>query len=142
MEGVRVDCVFCDIIARREPAEILYEDDVTLAFLDNTAVMDGHTLVVPKRHAKDLREIDESDAASVMRTAHRMARWINEVFAPDGLTLFQANRDAGWQDVFHLHLHVVPRSADDHLHRPWTAERADPASLAAVRARMERRSLA
>jgi histidine triad (HIT) family protein len=114
---------------------------VTLAFLDNTAVMEGHTLVIPKRHAADLLEIDVSEAAAMMRTAHRMALWINEVFGPDGVTLFQANREAGWQDVFHIHLHVVPRLTGDHLHRPWTAQvRADPRRLAAVRARMEQRS--
>lgn len=71
-----------------------------------------------------------------MRTSHRMARILDGVFAPDGMTLFQANRPAGWQDVFHLHVHLVPRRDADHLHRPWSAERADPAALARTRRRV------
>ncbi|MEZ0075604.1 HIT family protein [Planotetraspora sp. GP83] len=129
-------CVFCDIVAGRLGAEILYEDDATVAFLDNTAVMEGHTLVIPKRHAADLWEITEEDAAAVMRTVHRMAGRIREVFDPDGLTLFQANRDAGWQDQFHLHVHLVPREDGDHLCRPWKADKADPRALAATRSRL------
>jgi len=134
------DCVFCGIVRREERAEVLFEDERTLAFLDNTAVMEGHTLVIPKQHAADLWEISESDAEAVIRTAHRMARLIRDVFEPDGLTLFQANRAAGWQDVFHLHLHLVPRKVGDHLTRPWRADFIDPARLAATRARMELRS--
>lgn len=130
------DCEFCGIVRGTVAAEILYQDARTLAFLDITAVMPGHTLVIPKRHAADLWAVSVEDAAAVMRTAHRMARRIREVFAPDGLTLFQANRPAGWQDVFHLHLHVVPRHDSDHLTRPWTADKADPEALAATRARL------
>ncbi|MEU8433935.1 HIT domain-containing protein [Streptomyces sp. NPDC029216] len=129
-------CEFCDIVSGRLHAEILYEDDATVAFLDNTAVMEGHTLVIPRRHATDVWDIPEDDAAAVMRTAHRMAGVLREVFAPEGMTLFQANRSAGWQDVFHLHVHLVPRREADHLHRPWQATRADDAVLAATRRRI------
>ncbi|MEU3405044.1 HIT domain-containing protein [Streptomyces sp. NPDC006670] len=126
-------CEFCDIVSGRLHAEILHEDESTVAFLDNTAVMEGHTLVIPRRHATDIWEITEDDAAAVMRTVHRMAGVLRDVFAPDGMTLFQANRPAGWQDVFHLHVHLVPRREADHLHRPWQATRADAAALAATR---------
>lgn len=129
-------CEFCAIVAGRLHAEILFEDASTVAFLDNTAVMEGHTLVIPKAHATDIWAVSEDDAASVMRTAHRMAALLDGVFAPDGMTLFQANRPAGWQDVFHLHVHLVPRRASDVLHRPWQAERADPAALARTRHRV------
>lgn len=129
-------CEFCDIVSGRLHAEILHEDESTVAFLDNTAVMEGHTLVIPRRHATDIWEITEDDAAAVMRTVHRMAGVLRDVFAPDGMTLFQANRPAGWQDVFHLHVHLVPRRETDHLHRPWQATRADAAALAATRRRI------
>ncbi|MGE7387807.1 HIT family protein [Streptomyces sp. NPDC004126] len=129
-------CEFCDIVSGRLHAEILHEDESTIAFLDHTAVMEGHTLVIPRRHATDIWEITEDDAAAVMRTAHRMAGVLRGVFAPDGMTLFQANRPAGWQDVFHLHVHLVPRREADHLHRPWQATRADAATLAATRRRI------
>ncbi len=133
---VRGECVFCAIVQGRQPAAIIYEDDLTVAFLDITAVMEGHTLVIPKRHATDLWQITPEDAAAVMSTVHRMAGRIHDVLEPDGLTLFQANRDAGWQDVFHLHVHLVPRMAGDHLNRPWTAEPVHLEQLAATRARL------
>lgn len=130
------DCVFCAIVGGRLPAAVVHEDERTIAFLDITAVMDGHTLVIPKRHAADLWEITPEDAAAVMATVHLMAGRIRDVLAPDGLTLFQANRDAGWQDVFHLHVHLVPRAAGDHLHRPWKADPVPLERLAATRARL------
>ncbi|MFF5204978.1 HIT family protein [Streptosporangium sp. NPDC000396] len=130
------ECVFCDIVRGRQPAAIVFEDELTMAFLDITAVTEGHTLVIPKRHADDLWEISEEDATAVTRTVHRMARRLREVLDPDGLTLFQANRAAGWQDVFHLHVHLVPRTAGDHLHRPWSAEPVSLATLAATCSRL------
>ncbi|MCY1144074.1 HIT family protein [Actinoplanes sp. Pm04-4] len=129
-------CVFCRIIAREQPAALLYEDERTIAFLDITAVMEGHTLVIPKRHAMDIWDIPPEDAAAVMRTAQLMADHIRDVLEPDGLTLFQANRVAGWQDVFHLHVHLVPRKDGDHLHRPWVADPVPLDSLDATRARL------
>jgi histidine triad (HIT) family protein len=130
------ECVFCDIVAGRLHSEILFEDERTVAFLDNTAVMEGHTLVIPRRHAADIWTVSEDDAAAVMRTVHRMAGVLRDVLEPDGLTLFQANRPAGWQDVFHLHVHLVPRRDGDPLHRPWQADLADPAALARTRRRI------
>ncbi|MET8997219.1 HIT domain-containing protein [Amycolatopsis sp. NPDC004169] len=129
-------CVFCAIVAGRMPAAIVYEDLRTLAFLDITAVMEGHTLVIPKAHVTDLWQITAADAAAVMRTAHRLARRIREVLRPDGMTLFQANGEAGWQDVFHFHLHVVPRLTGDHLHRPWQAQPRPLADLEKTRVRL------
>ena len=127
----RPPCVFCEIAAGREAAgRVLHQDERTAAFLDHTAVRPGHTLVVPRFHAADLWEISADDAAAVMRTVHRMAARIRSVFRPDGLTLFQANRSAGWQDVFHLHVHLVPRSAGDQLTRPWTASAKSDRELA------------
>lgn len=127
------DCVFCRIVAGDEPAAIVDEDEHTVAFLDITAVIPGHTLVIPRAHAADLWDIDVGGAAAVMRAAHRMAQRIGRVLKPDGLTLFQANRAAGWQDVFHLHLHVVPRYKGDHLHRPWKASPVPLDTLEPVR---------
>ncbi|MEO3755778.1 HIT domain-containing protein [Streptomyces sp. B6B3] len=129
------DCVFCAIVAGRQAAAVVFEDDLTMAFLDITAVMEGHTLVIPKSHATDLWDISQRDAVAVMRTVHLMARRIRDVLEPDGLTLFQANREAGWQDVFHLHVHLVPRMAADTLSRPWTA---GPKPLSALRTTRDR----
>jgi histidine triad (HIT) family protein len=127
-------CVFCAIVAGTQPAAVTYEDASTLAFLDITAVTRGHTLVIPKAHATDLWGIPPDDWVAVTRTVQRVARRIGEVLRPDGMTLFQANRDAGWQDVFHLHVHVVPRTTGDHLNRPWTASPVPLSTLEPTRA--------
>ncbi|MFL6130962.1 MAG: HIT family protein [Mycobacteriales bacterium] len=129
-------CDFCEIVARRLPAAILFEDELTMSFLDITAVTEGHTLVIPKSHCVDIWDVPEDGAVAVMRTAHRMAARIREVLAPEGLTLFQANRAVGWQDVFHLHLHLVPRWPDDRLTRPWTAAPAELRTLSRLRSRL------
>lgn len=113
-------CVFCRIVAGREPAAVVYENAATLAFLDVAPVAEGHTLVVPKMHADNLLTASEDDAVAVMRTVHLVVRRLDKTLRPDGITLFQANRAAGWQDVFHLHLHIVPRWKDDQLVRSWS----------------------
>ncbi|MFD8496633.1 HIT family protein [Amycolatopsis sp. NPDC059657] len=134
MDEAEKPCVFCEIAAGREgDGRVLFEDERTIAFLDHTAVTPGHTLVVPRMHAADIWEISADDAAAVMRTVHSVAATIREALRPDGLTLFQANRSAGWQDVFHLHVHLVPRAAGDHLVRPWVATAKSDAELSAVR---------
>lgn len=129
-------CVFCAIVAGRHPAPIVYRDAATLAFLDITAVTPGHTLVIPTTHTRDLWEIGQDEWSAVSRTVRTVADRIRQVLRPDGMTLFQANREAGWQDVFHLHVHLVPRTDGDHLHRPWVAEPKPLASLEAMRRRL------
>jgi histidine triad (HIT) family protein len=111
--------VFCSIVAGSLPAHRIYEDQDTLAFLDIHPAAAGHTLVVPKTHATDLFTIAPETAAAVMRSATRVARLLDDVLTPDGLTVIQTNRAAGWQDVFHLHMHLVPRWDTDTLVRPW-----------------------
>ncbi|WCD89185.1 hypothetical protein KPP03845_105604 [Streptomyces xanthophaeus] len=103
------------------------------AFHVGTSVRrDGWDSPVDRAAVLRWRRLIETDPS----TAHRMAALLDAAFPSDGLTLFQADRPAGWQDVFHLHVHLVPRRESDHLHRPWTAERADPAALARTRRRI------
>jgi histidine triad (HIT) family protein len=125
-------CVFCAIVRGTAPSHVVHEDAQTLAVLDINPAADGHTLVVPKQHADDLFDIDAESAAAVMRTVKLVADRTAERLAPDGLTLFQANRAAGWQDVFHLHVHVVPRWDGDGLVRPWQPVPAPGDHLAAI----------
>lgn len=108
-------CVFCDIIAGRAQAHIVYEDEATLAFMDIAPIHEGHTLVVPKKHATDVFEIDPEDAAATMRTAVRMARAVKAAFGCDGVNIFQSNGPAAGQSVFHFHMHVLPRWAGDRI---------------------------
>jgi histidine triad (HIT) family protein len=130
------DCVFCGIVRGAVASHVVHEDAETLAFLDINPAADGHTLVVPKLHARDLLDIDIALAAAVMRSVKTVAEHIDRVLAPDGLTLLQANRPAGWQDVFHFHVHVVPRRLHDELVQPWTPRPADPGVLESVARRL------
>lgn len=134
------DCVFCGIIQGRVPSHAVYEDDLTQAFLDINPAADGHTLVVPREHADDLFDISADSAAAVMRTAKLVAAQIDDRLAPQGLTLIQTNRSAGWQDVFHFHVHLVPRWDDDDLTRPWVPRPAQAGDLANIARRIRRDS--
>lgn len=127
------ECVFCGIVAGEVPADMVYEDDRVVAFMDANPAADGHVLVVPRAHARNLLDISDEDAAAVGRATARVARAVHAALEPHGLTTFQANEPAGWQDVMHLHVHVVPRRHDDALVQPWTAAIAhgDRALLAA-----------
>jgi histidine triad (HIT) family protein len=102
------DCIFCRIIDRAAPAFVVAEDDKTMAFLDISGT-DGHTLVVPRRHAADIWSLAEEDAEAVMKMAKRVAHLLDDRLRPDGMSLTQANREAAGQEVLHFHLHVIPR---------------------------------
>jgi histidine triad (HIT) family protein len=131
-----VSCVFCGIVSGTLASEIIFEDDRTMALLDIAPATAGHTLVVPKRHTGDLMSASLDDLAAVTRTTQAMAKLLDQRLRPDGLTVFQSNRSAGWQDVFHLHFHVVPRWKDDSLVRPWKGRPARADELRAVSAKL------
>lgn len=125
-------CVFCGIVAGVEPAHIVWDDTETMAFLAISPASPGHTLVVPKIHVEDIWAIEPDTFASVTQSVHAVSALIGERLRPDGLTLLQTNRPAGWQSVFHLHVHVVPRHVNDDLIQPWTEGHHDGAGLLAV----------
>lgn len=112
-------CIFCRIVAGELPATKIYEDELTIAFLDISQVNPGHTLVIVKRHADNLLELTADEAAAAMRTAHKVAHAVKAAFDAPGITLLQANGKEGFQTVFHFHLHVVPRHADDGITLGW-----------------------
>ena len=124
------ECIFCKLVAGQIPSAKVYEDALTLAFMDIGQVNPGHVLVATKRHAADVLDITPEEAAAVMQTAQRVARAIKAVFNPPGLTLLQANGREGEQTVFHFHLHVVPRYADDGAGLIWPRQEPGPAALA------------
>ena len=117
-------CVFCRLIAGTLPASVVYEDDLTIAFMDLGQLNPGHTLVAVKRHAPTLLELTPDEAGAAMQTAHRIATAIEQCFQPPGITVLQANGKEGEQTVFHFHLHVLPRHADDGIALSWP--RKDP----------------
>jgi histidine triad (HIT) family protein len=107
-------CVFCEIIAGRVPAAIVYRDDKVVAFLDHAPQNPGHVLVVPIEHAEDLLAIPADTAGHMMRVAQRVASAIRQTdIRSEGFRLTLNSGKSAGQDVPHAHLHVVPRFKDD-----------------------------
>ncbi len=113
------ECIFCKIVQGQIPCAKVYEDELTLAFMDIGQASEGHVLVASKRHAANLLELTAEEAGAVMQTAQRVAAAAAQTFEPEGITLFQANGTAGGQTVFHFHLHVLPRRTGDGLSIVW-----------------------
>ena len=123
-------CVFCGIVAREIPAAIVYEDDLSIAFMDAGQVNPGHVLVAVKAHAENLFELDDAQAGALLRAAARVARGIRAAFQPQGLSVYQANGKAAWQTVFHYHMHLVPRHQGDGMMLTWPAKNPPREKLA------------
>ena len=116
-------CLFCGIVTGAVPATMIAEDDATCAFMDINPASDGHLLVIPKHHSRDLLEIPPVDLAAVTLTAQRIAKAAVAELGADGVNLLNCCGADAWQTVFHFHLHVIPRYRDrykDRLKLPWT----------------------
>ncbi|MBN1262190.1 MAG: HIT family protein [Anaerolineae bacterium] len=108
--GGSTACIFCLILAGEAPASFIIRDENVAAFMDLYPVTPGHLLIIPLRHHTFLEEIDSDVAAHIMRAAHRIGRAVlASDLGCDGFNLFLANGGAAGQDVFHVHLHVLPR---------------------------------
>ncbi len=127
-------CLFCGIAAGDIPSVKVAESTSTYAFMDINPASDGHVLVIPKRHSRDLLDITPDDLADVPRAAQRVAKAAVEAFGADGVNLLNCSGAEAWQSVFHFHLHVVPRYADatrDRLEVPWQPGATGDAELIA-----------
>jgi histidine triad (HIT) family protein len=130
------DCVFCRIVAGKIPATVVHEDELTLVFMDIGEVNPGHVLVTVKPHVDNIYGLSDTLAAAVFRTAARVARAVKKAYAPEGMTLYQANGAAAGQTVFHFHLHLVPRLAEDGLRLTWPVRNPPREQLEANAARL------
>lgn len=116
------DTIFMKIIRREIPAEIVYEDDDTLAFLDIKPIRVGHTLVIPKKPSRNIFDMDDDTAAAFIKTIQKVARAVKETVGADGINVGINNERAAGQIVFHTHAHIIPRSISDGL-KNWSRER-------------------
>lgn len=126
------DCIFCRIVAGDLPATIIDEDELTISFMDINPATRGHALVVPRRHAKNLLEVGREDLAASIVAAQRLARRVGERLGADGVNVLNACGTAGWQTVFHFHLHVIPRYDGDPMRLPWKPAPGDPEEIASA----------
>ena len=102
-------CIFCKIARKEAPVSIIYEDETTLAFLDIRPLNLGHTLVIPKEHYVDIFDTPENTICNVHKISKYIAPPIKKATNANGISIIQQNGKAAGQDIFHLHVHVVPR---------------------------------
>lgn len=103
------NCIFCKIVAKQAPASIIYEDETVVAFLDIRPLYLGHTQVIPKLHYIDLFDIPVELLSRVHALVKYIAPAVKKASNADGITIIQQNGKAAGQDIFHLHVHIVPR---------------------------------
>jgi histidine triad (HIT) family protein len=144
------DCLFCKIVAGELPAEIVQEDEHTLAFMDINPWTRGHAdvvprdhtrhreeaLVVPRNHSRNLYEAPDEDLEHTVTAAKRLALRMRDTLGCDGINLLNSCEPAAWQTVFHLHVHVIPRYEDDPLRLPGQPRQPEEGELAEVAAKL------
>ena len=111
------------------PSKKIYEDDSHIAFLDIFPASRGHSLVIPKVHRADIHELTGDEYGAMASVAKKVADLLHQRLDSEGTTIMQMNREAGWQTVFHAHIHVIPRWSGDALHKPWDIAPADEKAL-------------
>ncbi|SHM14616.1 HIT family protein [Phytopseudomonas punonensis] len=131
--------IFAKIIRGEMSCYKLYEDDDVLAFLDLFPQSFGHTLVIPKRaKARNLLEIDADSLSKLTQAVQKVARVLADELQPDGVQIAQFNGAPAGQTVFHIHMHVIPRFADQGLQN-HASGKAEPAELEKLQARLVKR---
>ncbi|WP_439114889.1 HIT family protein [Hydrogenophaga sp.] len=131
------DTVFTRIVRREIPAAIVFEDEQVIAFMDAGQVNPGHVLVATKRQVATVMELSETEAGHLFAIATRVAKAVQAAFEPSGMTLLQTNQPDGWQTVPHVHVHVLPRHANDGVGLEWPRKDPPLAELQALAARIQ-----
>lgn len=107
------DCIFCRIASGEIPGMRIYEDEKTLAIMDIAGDVDGHILVMPKAHCKNILDCESADLCAVMNTVQRVSLHLTEKCGCDGVNLLNASDESAGQSVPHFHIHVIPRKQND-----------------------------
>lgn len=118
-------CVFCAIARGAAPASIVCENDVAMAFVDPRQFHAGHTLVIPREHLRDVRELDDNTGAALMAMVSRVTRAVGRAFPNQGMSLWHSIGEAAFQEIPHLHIHIHPRFVGDNVLRVYPQRPAD-----------------
>ena len=110
-----MDCIFCKIVAGEIPCSKIYEDDLFIGFLDIKPIHKGHALIVPKKHFVNIFDTPQTEAQAIYSVAARVAAAVKEATGCDAINVIQNNGAESGQEVFHSHLHIIPRYKDDGL---------------------------
>jgi len=107
------DCLFCKIIAGEIPSAKVYEDEHVFAFLDISQVTKGHTLVIPKKHTRNIYDTPEDVASELFARVPKIANAIKKTYNAIGMNLLNNNEKPANQTVFHLHIHLIPKYKEE-----------------------------
>ena len=129
----KTDCIFCKLANGEIPSKTLYEDEDFRVILDLGPATKGHALILPKEHAPNLYELDDSMAAKVLVLAKKMATTMQEKLHCDGLNLVQNNGEVAGQTVMHFHLHLIPRYEGDGQKIGWIPGEPTQEELESIR---------
>ena len=125
------DCIFCKIVSGDIPSSKVYEDDHFLAFLDISQVTPGHTLVIPKKHARNLLEMTPDETADLFNVVSTVTKKVESATQPQGMNIISNMEEIAGQSVFHTHVHILPRySQEDDLKIDFIAHEPDFEHLA------------
>lgn len=109
----KAGCPFCQIVAKSDCREVLFANDLAVAFKDSYPVSEGHLLIIPKRHFPELFEATENEIMAIFRLLKQCQKFLVETLHPDGFNIgINVGKSAG-QTVFHLHVHLIPRYSGD-----------------------------
>ena len=126
------DTIFMKIIRREVPANIVYEDDATIAFLDVHPNAPGHTLVVPKKLVKNIFDTDDETLAAVMRTIRKIAPAVRDAVGAQGVHINSNHGAAAGQIVSHLHFHIIPRHDRSEFSFSWPEKNYAPGDAVTI----------
>ncbi len=107
------NCIFCQIVKKKIPSKVIFENEKNLAFLDIYPIFKGHTIVIPKRHYQNLEEIPEIELSEIYKVVKELATLIHKKLKIDGYNILQNNFEAAGQVIEHFHVHIIPRSRND-----------------------------
>ena len=125
------NCIFCKLANGEIPTYSLYEDDDFNVIFDAGPATKGHSLIIPKEHAKNVYEMDDELLGKAHVLAKKVASVLKDVFEADGINILQNNAPAAGQSVFHFHIHVIPRHEGDEAFKPWIPQKQDKELLEA-----------
>jgi histidine triad (HIT) family protein len=108
-----MDCIFCDIINKKSYAEVLFENESAISFLDIKPINYGHTLVIPKIHYENFLDLPEDELSELIKVTKNISGAIVNSLNPEGFNVVTNNGIAAGQSVFHFHFHIIPRFKDE-----------------------------
>lgn len=133
-----MECIFCAIVDGKIPSAKVYENEHVFAFMDIAPANPGHLLIIPKQHYRNIFDMPAEVGSKIMEAAVPLAAALRKALNPDGLNLFQSNEAAGFQTVFHFHLHLIPRWEGDPLRLPWKPSEGDIEEISNIATKIQK----